>query len=121
MMADTSMVRPELQVNGGVPHPFVPPIHRVMRRVCAVAGISVEALRGQRQANRIVNCRSCVALLVIEFHPKVSLASIEREMNRGVGLVSWYQARHAERLNLYPHYKQLYDYCRILMLREQND
>lgn len=69
------------------------------------------ALSGNGRTRRIVDARSCVAVLALKFAPRQSASAIDDALVRGCGTTRWYRERHKDRLNLYPEYAALYARC----------
>lgn len=69
------------------------------------------ALSGNGRTRKIVDARSCVAVLALKFAPRQSPSAIDDALLRGVGTARWHRERHADRLKLYPEYAALYARC----------
>ena len=93
-------------------YPRLKPIGHLIQTVCAVLDVSVDELRRQRQAVRVIHARYCISLLSLEFYPRIPAAAIERAMNRGSGVVIWQRQRYEDRVKMYPEFAQLLGYCR---------
>ena len=87
--------------------------------VCLLTDIHRAALTGNGRARRLVNARSCVAVLAEEFAPRHSAQAIDEALLRGSGMATWYRSRHNDRLLLFPQYAAVYGRCRAAITRAQ--
>ena len=87
--------------------------------VCLLTDIHRDGLTGNGRTRRLVDARSCVAVLACEFAPRHSAQAIDDALLRGSGCCVWYRERHDDRLNLYPQYAAAYGRCRAAIKRAQ--
>lgn len=87
--------------------------------VCLLTDIHRAALTGNGRARRLVDARSCVAVLAEEFAPRHSAQAIDDALLRGSGMATWYRGRHNDRLLLFPQYAVVYGRCRAAITRAQ--
>ena len=87
--------------------------------VCLLTDIHRAALTGNGRTRRLVNARSCVAVLAEEFAPRHSAQAIDEALLRGSGMATWYRSRHNDRLLLFPQYAAVYGRCRAAITRAQ--
>lgn len=85
--------------------------------VCVFTDIHRDALTGNGRTRRLVDARSCVAVLAAEFAPRHSYQAIDDALLRGSGCCVWYRDRHEDRRALYPEYAAMFDRCREAILR----
>lgn len=85
--------------------------------VCLMSDIHRDGLTGNGRTRRLVDARSCVAVLAAEFAPRNSYQAVDDALLRGSGCCVWYRDRHEDRLKLYPEYRALYDRCRAAIKR----
>ena len=88
--------------------------------VCRLTDIDRAALTGNGRTRRLVDARSCVAVLAVEFTPRHSAQAIDDALLRGSGCCLWYRERHDDRLKLYPQYAAAYGRCRAAIKRAQS-
>ena len=74
-----------------------------------------DAICGNGQTAHIVDARSCIAALAVDFAPRQSAASIDDALLRGSGWTIWTQSRHADRMQARPAYAALYQRCRDVL------
>lgn len=106
------------------PHfvPVAPPSYRasvytVIRVVARVAGMSPEYVsRHGARSHAVFNARSAVAVLAMEFCPKVGMGAVDHALNLSDGVTRYYRTTHAERCALYDCYRQLYIKARIALM-----
>ena len=85
--------------------------------VCALTDIHRDALTGEGRTRRLVDARSCIAVLAAEFAPRNSYQAVDDALLRGSGCCVWYRDRHEDRRKLYPEYAALHDRCRAAIKR----
>lgn len=85
--------------------------------VCLLTDIHRDGLTGNGRTRRLVDARSCVAVLAEEFAPRHSAKAIDDALLRGSGCCVWYRERHEDRRKLYPEYAAMFDRCRAAILR----
>lgn len=85
--------------------------------VCALTDIHRDALTGNGRTRRLVDARSCVAVLAAEVAPRHSTYAIDDALLRGRGTTVWHRERHEDRRKLYPEYAAMFDRCRAAVLR----
>ena len=114
----------------GKPAPVVaPPVKAVARPIYekgryiprSLAGLTAfvarqsclhpDAICGNGQTAQIVDARSCIAALAVDFAPRQSAASIDDALLRGSGWAIWTQSHHADRMKARPAYAELYTRC----------
>jgi hypothetical protein len=88
--------------------------------VCLLTDIHRDGLTGHGRTRRLVDARSCVAVLALEFAPRHSEQAIDDGLLRGSGCCAWYRARHEDRRKLYPQYAALFDRCHAAIVRAQS-
>jgi len=85
--------------------------------VCLLTDIHRDGLTGHGRTRRLVDARSCVAVLSAEFAPRHSYQAIDDALLRGSGITKWHRERHADRRKLYPEYASMFDRVRAEILR----
>lgn len=85
--------------------------------VCLLTDIHRDALTGNGRSRRLVDARSCVAVLAAEFAPRHSTYAVDDALLRGRGMTVWYRERHVDRLQLYSPYAAMFDRCRAAIQR----
>lgn len=85
--------------------------------VCLLTDIHRDALTGTGRTRRLVDARSCVAVLAADFAPRHSYQVIDDALLRGSGCCVWYRDRHEDRLATFPEYRAMHDRCRAAILR----
>ena len=88
--------------------------------VCLLTDIHRAALTGNGRTRRLVDARSCVAVLAEEFAPRHSAQAIDDALLRGSGMATWYRGRHNDRLLLFCQYAAVYGRCRAAITRAQS-
>ena len=88
--------------------------------VCLLTDIHRAALTGNGRTRRLVDARSCVAVLAEEFAPRHSAQAIDEALLRGSGCCVWYRERHDDRLKLFAQYAANYGRCRAAIKRAQS-
>jgi hypothetical protein len=76
-----------------------------------------DAIYGNGRTRRLVDARSCIAVLAQVYAPRLSAAAIDDGMCRGSGTCIWYRARHLDRLKLYPEYAGMFVRCEFELAR----
>lgn len=87
--------------------------------VCLLTDIHRDALTGHGRTRRLVDARSCVAVLAAECAPRHSAQAIDDALLRGSGCCVWYRERHEDRRRLYPEYAGMFDRVRAAIKRGQ--
>jgi len=85
--------------------------------VCLLTDIHRDGLTGHGRTRRLVDARSCVAVLAEEFAARHSAKAIDDALLRGSGCCVWYRERHHDRRKLYPEYAALFDRCHAAITR----
>ena len=67
-----------------------------------------DAITGNGRSRRLVDARSCIAVLAMQFAPRLSARAVDHGLLRGEGTTIWHRARHLDRIKLYPEYGALY-------------
>lgn len=106
------------------PHfvPVAPPsyqrsIDTVIEVVARLAGMSPQYLcKTGPKANKRFDARAAVAVLALEFAPRISTRACDIAMSMAEGTSHYYRGIHAERCKLFPEYKQLYIKARIALM-----
>jgi len=76
-----------------------------------------DAIYGNGRTRRLVDARSCIAVLAQVYAPRLSAAAIDDGMCRGSGTCIWYRARHRDRMKLYPEYAAMFVRCEFELAR----
>ena len=79
--------------------------------VCQQMDLHPAAITGNGRTRRLVDARSCIAVLASDFAPRNSLRGVDTALLRGDGMTRWYRERHKDRCRLYPEYAALYARC----------
>lgn len=85
--------------------------------VCLLTDIHRDALTGNGRSRRLVDARSCVAVLAAEFASRHSTYAVDDALLRGRGTTVWHRDRHDDRRALYPEYAAMFDRCRAAIQR----
>lgn len=113
--ATSPVVRPRPLFARGryIPHS----LSELIDAVCVLTDIHRDALTGNGRTRRLVDARSCIAVLAAEFAPRNSYQAVDDALLRGSGCCVWYRDRHEDRRKLYPEYAALHDRCRAAIKR----
>jgi len=76
-----------------------------------------DAICGNGRTRRLVDARSCIAVLAKIYAPRLSARAIDDGLLRGHGTCIWYRERHRERLKLYPEYAAMFVRCEFELAR----
>ena len=87
--------------------------------VCGQMDLHPEAIRGNGRTRRLVDARSCVAVLAARFAPRNSAQAVDDALLRGSGCCIWYRDRHTTRCKTFPEYAALFDRCLAAVLDGQ--
>jgi hypothetical protein len=96
-------------------------IDRVIDVVARLAGMSpMYLVRTGGKAHALFSARSAVAVLALEFCPRLSERAVDEALRfQAEGTTRYYRARHADRCKLYDDYRQLYIRARIALMAAQ--
>lgn len=108
-------VRPIFTRGRFIPHS----LSNLIDAVCLLTDIHRDTLTGTGRTRRLVDARSCVAVLAQEFAPRHSYQAIDDALLRGKGCCVWYRERHEDRRKLYPEYAAMHDRVRAAIKRGQ--
>ena len=100
------------------PVAFRRPIDRIIEVVARAAGMSPTYLcRTGAKSHALFSARSAVAVLALEFSPRLSEQACDEALKfTSVGTTRYYRARHADRCALYDDYRKLYIKARIALM-----
>lgn len=91
----------------------------LINAICLLTDIHRDALCGNGRTRRLVDARSCVAVLAEEFAPRQSGYAVDDALLRGRGTTAWYRQRHQDRLKTFPEYASMFGRIRDAMRRGQ--
>lgn len=85
--------------------------------VCQQMDLHPDAITGNGRSRRLVDARSCIAVLASDFAPRNSARGVDSALLRGEGMTTWYRERHRARCELYPEYAALYARCYAAIMK----
>ncbi len=93
-----------------------PSLNGLIEQVAYQLDVTAEQIRGCRRDRKLVNARSCIAVLAGELHPRLSPTAVDDALLRAENMTHWYRERHPDRCQLVPGYEAFYRRCRADVL-----